>query len=94
MGKIVQRKAYLLLRILAAIWPAAAIAHVPLDPNWKPEPLPIAIMINLNGFVCMEVVGVKPMKTAHTYEVACKTNSGKARATYIYNEKTGKATAQ
>ena len=94
MVKTVPRKAYVLLWMLGAMWPAASTAHVPIDPNWKPEPLPIAMMINLNGFLCMEVIHVKPTKTAHIYEVACKTDSGKARTTYIYNEKTGKATAR
>jgi hypothetical protein len=81
--------------ILVALWAAAASAHEPADPNRKAEPLTTATVINLNGFLCTNVVSSKQLKTDHhIHEVVCVTGSGNAKSTYIYNEKTGKVTAR
>jgi len=82
------------LCILIAIWGAAASAHNPPDPNWKPEPLSIATRISLNGFSCSEVIRSTPLKKHGMYEVECKTGSGKSKSIYIFDVKTGKATAR
>ena len=75
-------------------WFSAAFAHEAANPNWKPAPLPMATLISLNGYMCSEVIRSTPLKKADNYKVECKTGSGKSRFVYIYDAKTGKASAQ
>jgi hypothetical protein len=82
------------LCVLISTWGAAASAHEPPDPNWKPEPLSLATRIGLNGLSCSEVLRSTRLKRAGLYEVECKTGSGKSKALYLYDAKTGKATAR
>ena len=51
-------------------------------------------MINLNGFLCSEVIRSTPLKKTDMYEVECKTGSGKPTSIYIFDAKTGKASAR
>ena len=52
----------------------------------------VATFINLNGFLCAEVTGVRPLSSTDTYEVTCveyRGGSGKVR--YILNARSGVA---
>lgn len=90
--QVVQMITRAALGIVISTWAVATFAHEPRAHDWKPEPLPLTTMIALNGYSCLEVILSTPLKKADSYEVVCKTGSGKSKAAYIFDAKTGKAT--
>ncbi len=52
----------------------------------------VAILLNLQGELCAEVLSAQPHKTADTFMITCIENrSGASEARYVFNAKNGEA---
>lgn len=94
LGQVIPRAA----RVASAARAPGAVASRPTESPTKPNLSrkeaneAMALIINLNGMLCAEVVGVRPLKIPDRYEVECtEYRGGQHSATYVVDARQGAA---